>query len=497
MKDILINIFYVFFVINPVMAVLHGYDLHANLLNLTKEVQIAHPLYSGLSFEDWLAHEEREAIKGLKKNLSTQGVSPGAVTASPSRGHPDYFYHWVRDASIVAGTVLDLYERADDEKERFSDEQFLKDFTHFSRTNQLTPNRSGGLGEPKFNVDGTAFNAEWGRPQNDGPALRAITLIRWAGHLLRRGQIHWVRSQLYDGLIPTHTVIKADLEFISHHWMEPSFDLWEEVYGQHFYTRMVQRKALLDGAALADELGDHAAALWYRGQASSLKEVILRHWNASQGLFQVTLDQQGGISSKSSGLDIGVLLGVLHGSQEDRFLSVSDDRVLSTAFQLRRAFQKLYHVNAVHELGVAVGRYPEDMYDGYEVSVHGGNPWVLATLALGEFYYRVALEWEQQGSVRVTELNLPFLLSLSEVEWRTPHLSLGEVVGQSDPQFQEWLRLLQLNGDLQLRRVQYHSPASGQLFEQMNRDTGFMQGAPDLAWSYASFLSALWVREKL
>ena len=31
---------------------------------------------------------------------------------------------------------------------------------------------TGGLGEPKFNVDETAFTGAWGRPQRDGPALR-------------------------------------------------------------------------------------------------------------------------------------------------------------------------------------------------------------------------------------------------------------------------------------------------------------------------------------
>jgi len=28
---------------------------------------------------------------------------------------------------------------------------------------------TGGLGEPKFNVDKTAFTGAWGRPQRDGP----------------------------------------------------------------------------------------------------------------------------------------------------------------------------------------------------------------------------------------------------------------------------------------------------------------------------------------
>ncbi len=31
-----------------------------------------------------------------------------------------------------------------------------------------------GLGEAKYEVDGSAFTGGWGRPQRDGPALRAI-----------------------------------------------------------------------------------------------------------------------------------------------------------------------------------------------------------------------------------------------------------------------------------------------------------------------------------
>lgn len=31
---------------------------------------------------------------------------------------------------------------------------------------------TGGLGEPKYNVDETAFTEDWCRPQHDGPALR-------------------------------------------------------------------------------------------------------------------------------------------------------------------------------------------------------------------------------------------------------------------------------------------------------------------------------------
>lgn len=43
---------------------------------------------------------------------------------------------------------------------------------------------SGGLAEPKFNVDETAFTGSWGRPQRDGPALRATALIDFGQWLI-------------------------------------------------------------------------------------------------------------------------------------------------------------------------------------------------------------------------------------------------------------------------------------------------------------------------
>lgn len=45
-------------------------------------------------------------------------------------------------------------------------------------------NDGGGLGEPKFRVNETAFTESWGRPQRDGPALRATAMIAFGEWLL-------------------------------------------------------------------------------------------------------------------------------------------------------------------------------------------------------------------------------------------------------------------------------------------------------------------------
>lgn len=88
------------------------------------------------------------------------------------------FYTWTRDSGLVLKTLVDLF-RAGDTALLPTIEQFV---TSQARI-QGVSNPSGdlasgaGLGEAKFNADESAFTGGWGRPQRDGPALRATALI--------------------------------------------------------------------------------------------------------------------------------------------------------------------------------------------------------------------------------------------------------------------------------------------------------------------------------
>jgi glucoamylase len=69
------------------------------------------------------------------------------------------------------------------------------DYVHAQAKLQIVSNPSGtflpaglGLAEPKYQVDGTRFNGAWGRPQRDGPALRAIALMTFSNWLIDNGQ---------------------------------------------------------------------------------------------------------------------------------------------------------------------------------------------------------------------------------------------------------------------------------------------------------------------
>ncbi len=456
-------------------------------------------------FDGWIDFESKVAAQQILASFSSPDAAPGAIYASPSRENPEYFRHWVRDAALVMNTALTLAERSDSAT-RNRIVQGLIDYVRFSRGNQLTNNPSGtpadgGLGEPWFYMNGAANWKGWGRPQLDGPALRAITLIRFANLLLDAGQEQYVRAWLYDGRIPAETVIKADLEFVSHHWHDHSYDLWEEIRGYHFYTRIVQRRALLEGAKLARRLGDWGAGDYYQVSGDQLTMDVHSHWRPERGYFIATFDHYEGIDYKNSGLDIAIVLGALHtdGPGYDKFLTVADPRIQATAQRLRDDFAWRFGINSRdsdfegRHLGPAMGRYPEDRFNGY-VTTSLGNPWFLAGHAMAELYYRSAREYQASGRIDITGVNLPFFRGLSTLD-RDLARSLGAGTLTAGSQaYGKVLRALRDEGDSFLARTRAHASSDGHLSEEMNRDTGFMQGANDLTWSYASFLTASWAR---
>ncbi len=454
------------------------------------------------SLDSWVHNQAEQSRSKLLSNVSPVGGAPGSVSAAAPI-FASYFSHWIRDAGLVMNVVTSLYEKSSNKADQLGYFKMLNDYIVFSRQNQLTPNRSGnpsdtGLGEPKFNMDGTAWNNDWGRPQNDGPAIRAITLIRLSHILIAQGREDFVRQHLYQNTIPAETVIKADLEFVAHHWQDSSFDLWEEVRGDHFYTRMVQRRALAQGAELAHLLGDHAAGDYYTAQADSLTQSLNGFWDASAKYFRTTQNRVGGLDYKWSNLDGSVILGALHAEGTDGLFSITDDRVLATVDRLQSTFQQIYGVNgnktdhSGQSMGVAIGRYPEDKYNGYNSS-GDGNPWFLLTDALAEFYYKSSKSFLQRGMIEVNSINMGFFQSLPGVA--ALKLLPGKTLTSNDAAFYDVAASLRAAGDQAMARVRFHAGADHSISEQFNRDNGYMQGADDLTWSHASFMTASWARD--
>lgn len=439
-------------------------------------------VFGKVQIDDWITYEEPIALNKLLRNISAPGTVKGTVLASPSQASPNYYYHWVRDAGLVMSEIVARYQTAfrPDLKNQYF--EMLVDYINFSKLNQKTPNLSGGLGEPKFNVDGTAYMESWGRPQDDGPAIRSSTLISLAKVWLKEGKESLVREMLYDG--SSNSVIKQDLEYVASHWRNTSFELWEEVKGHHFHTRMVQYRSLREGAELAEALGDPKAGHWYLAQALEMETEIERHWNSNKRILVSTLDRDDGLDYKFSELDSAVVLGVLHGYTPEGVFTFSSDRVLATVKALEDVFYRLYPINRNGQPGIAIGRYPEDRYDGYS-SGGTGNPWFINTTAFAEFYFRLAQELEMKPEIKINSINRNFYQEL------TPRREKHTAYKKGSPEYLQTIKAIRRKGDAFLERVKYHIDGSGSMSEQINRESGYMQGARDLTWSYAAFLSAL------
>ncbi|TKY89716.1 hypothetical protein EX895_001501 [Sporisorium graminicola] len=402
-------------------------------------------------------------------------VQTGAVIASPSTAGPNYFYSWVRDAALTMKVVI---------SQPTLDRTLVTNYANAEKVHQQNAAASSSsLGEPKFNVDGSLFTGPWGRPQNDGPALRASALMAFAKRI-GLGDA-FVTSTLYKADLSAGSLIKTDLEYVAHHWQDSSFDLWEEVQGTHFFTLMVQYRSMVDGAKFATAMNDAGAASYYNQQAAAIKSKLQTFWDSTNNFVQAYQ----GVSGRN-GIDCSVLLGALKGwDTTDNAAAVdasqfgpASDKLLATHKKYVDAFRSLYAINnnAAAPQAVGTGRYPSDVYDGDGTSQ--GNPWFICTLAAAEVLNTAVAVANSRGSLAVTSTSLPFYKQFSSSA-ATGTFSSGS---SQYTALTSGMKAM-ANGFVDI--VNSHAWQNGSLNEEFNRSNGFNQGARDLTWSYAAFVS--------
>ncbi len=377
-------------------------------------------------------HEQfQRSLDIVISNSTRPDVMKGMIVASPSKSSPNYYYDWVRDTALTMRSLIDYYEKTKDSNIK----QMIFNWVQAEIYRQNIPTLTG-LGEPKFNVDGSGFSGPWGRPQNDGPALRALSLIKFSRILLTEGDQDYVIKFLYHGVLPADSVIKKDLEYVAHHWKDQSFDLWEEEKGLHFYTLIAQHVALQEGSLLAKELGDLGASHFYDHESKLIGRFIKLNFNDSSIGIKASIDRSAVLGYKNSLIDIAPLLALLHTSPYQRLYKLNDEFILKYIDTLKREFLYVFPINKVKSVpGIGLGRYPEDRYDGYETSGEG-NPWFLSTIALAEYYCLMEKEKKKKTSHELK--------------------NLSQMI------------------EAQFDRVIFHSDKQGHLSEQFNKSNGFM-----------------------
>ena len=341
-----------------------------------------------MGLEDWIIRQRRHAAAMMRQAISPATAKnrthffqiiiprPGAVVASPVLAsydpEPDYFFHWYRDSAVVMEALFLVQDEIPDAARLFADFvhfstdlaaldgrkspplQAQPQFTQFLRHNMADAHGAAIAAETRVNPDGTLDVSDWPRPQYDGPALRALAVLRW-------------------GVPDRHaaSLLRSDLAFVLHYASQPCFGIWEEEDGLHYYVLRVSAAALEKGAAWLAARGEQDFAVRCGAQAQKLLHDLEDWWLADAGFVRAHI-----LSTRRAEkeLDVSVILAANHAG------AAPDEKLKATLAKLEGLFGALYPINQ-GRAAPALGRYGDDAY-------YGGGAWYAATLAAAEFCYR-------------------------------------------------------------------------------------------------------------
>jgi glucoamylase len=460
----------------------------------------------------WIDTQYRHAAQGMLRSVSPLGLVKsrpgfgqtilprrGAIIASPVLAaydpDPDYFFHWYRDAAIVIDALRELYEDGSATQpalvalgdyvhfslalgaldgrrlleQRAWQDAVAADFKRFLRTDaDLGAAHDQNIAaETRVNADGSLDVSHWARPQHDGPALRALTLLRWA------------RSAAFDAPLAAAAaaLLRADLRFTRQRCSEPCFDIWEEKLGLHYYTLCVAAAALADGAVWL-EGQDGAEAQQCRTAAAAIRRSLEGYWLPQQGYYRSRLLPAPARSAKE--LDIAVILAAIHARGSAGAHSVHDPRMHATLAQLERLFDAEYAINRDRPAGraPALGRYAGDVY-------YSGGAYYFSTLAAAELCFRAAAV----GTSTSTSTSASASTGVGT--------STGVGVGVGASASAREVNALIQRGDAFLQTVRAYTPDSGDMSEQFDQHSGAQSSAKQLAWSYAAFITCIAARRAI
>ncbi|TFY50912.1 hypothetical protein EVJ58_g10834 [Rhodofomes roseus] len=436
-------------------------------LSLSYALGLAAAAVAQTNVSSYIATESPIAKAGVLANIGpsgslSSGAKPGVVIASPSTVNPNYLYTWTRDSSLTFKALIDQYVNGQDD----TLVPLIDDFTEAEATLQQIDNPSGsvstgGLGEPKFNVNETAFTGAWGRPQRDGPALRATAILTYATHLWNSGNTTYVTNTLWP-------IIELDLNYVADNWNQSTFDLWEEVESSSFFTTAVQHRSLREGIIFANLIGETSDVSNWETQADSLLCFLQSYWNPTDSY--ITANTGAGRSGK----DANTVLASIHtfdpaAGCDDATFQPCSDKALSNLKVYVDSFRPIYTINdgISSDAAVATGRYPEDSY-------YNGNPWYLCTLSVAEQLYDALIVWDALGELNVTSTSLAFFQQFDA------SVAAGTYASDS--------------AEYSTLKSAVQSFADGFVDIVATKADGTPLSAYDLTWSFASALTAFEAR---
>jgi len=307
--------------------------------------------------------------------LRTQIDNRGAILAANDSDYltfnnDTYSYMWPRDGALVAYS-LDLAGQPDVTRSFYN---FCKDV--------LLPE---GYLLHKYNPD-KSLGSSWHPWADDKGRLQLpiqedeTALVIWAlwEHYERYRDVEFIRG-LYAPLI------RRAGEFMTS-YREPhtglpgaSYDLWEERHGIHTFTVAAVWAGLNAAANFAETFGDETRAIEFRAAQMEIKEAALTHlWDPERNRFvrRLTVNPETGAIDADINIDAS-----LYGVFQFGMLPADDPMVVATMDQIE---ERLW---CRTDIG-GVARYENDYYHqvSQDVGSVPGNPWIICTLWLAEWY---------------------------------------------------------------------------------------------------------------
>jgi glucoamylase len=160
-------------ILTPIMKYLLAQTKVSKLTMLLKYLGLFSTVInqSPVDVDSYVATEWPIANAGLLANIGpngakSSGAHTGVVIMSPNTEDPNYLYTWICNSSLVFKNIIDQYTMSQDASLWTLIDQFVNSKAKIQLiTNPSGSITTGGLGEPKFNIDELAFTGSWGRPQ--------------------------------------------------------------------------------------------------------------------------------------------------------------------------------------------------------------------------------------------------------------------------------------------------------------------------------------------
>ncbi|KAI9437567.1 Six-hairpin glycosidase-like protein [Lactarius indigo] len=335
------------------------------------------------------------------------GADVGVVLAIiPDPNHPEFSVYWLRDACLVYNAWLNELTVFNDTGLRRQVDDVVHALTRTQQVTSLSGNIfTGGIEESVFDLQINKIldpNARIGSPAADGPPFRANVLLKYAEWLIKPEQNNgtWV----VDTLWPT---INLDLQWVSSHWNQSSWDLWwPPVWGGSYWTASLQYRALRAGARLGRAVGRGMDVVEYDAHAAMILDYMQTFWNDKEEFMTettITKVAEGRSGYGSAPLAVSVYNFDPSLGCDDATFQPCSPRALSSLKVVGDRFKELFPLsrNFTSDRPPYFGFFTEDQFIG-------GHPQFSSSFNSAEQLYDALTTWDLIGYIEVTSVSLKF-----------------------------------------------------------------------------------------